>query len=44
MSSNSRYQKGIASSTKNEPKGTEAGMMRIAYRGKANMDEVIHII
>ena len=42
IGSNSRYQKGIASSSKNEPKGGKAGTICIAYKNKANTDELMH--
>ena len=38
---NSRYWKDIVFSAKNEPKGVKADTMCIAYRSKANMNEVM---
>ena len=42
-SSNSRYQEGVASGAKNEPRRVKAGTMCVAHRSKANMNKVMHV-
>ena len=42
IGSNSRYQKGVASSSKNELEGGKADTICIAYKSKANTNKLMH--